>query len=269
MFASTDSTDVTAYVRYGTDASNLDHVATAVGSTYSLRGYTSPMLYKATLVDLEDGNHVYYYSVGSDVAGYTEVMSFKSHPGVSVDDVTFFVIGDLGQTSNSETTIAELMETESTLTSLSGGIVNVGYPMQSAIEDTLYEYKVDIVFSGHVHAYERSCSLYQYVCQDGAPYYITIGDGGNKEGLATGWVEPQPDWSLFRQASYGFGKLRVVNSTHAQWSWHQNSDLIPTIADEYFFVKGGDSSSLTSGAARGAHRVTGEPMFVSGPRGDK
>lgn len=139
--------------------------------------------------------------------------------------------------------------------------------MQAAIEDIMYDYKVDIVLSGHVHAYERSCSLYQYQCMDGAPYYITIGDGGNKEGLATGWISPQPEWSLFRQASYGFGKLQFVNSTHALWSWHQNSDLTPTIADQYYFVKGGDYSTGRH-AGRHAH-VTGEPVFVDGARGEQ
>ena len=45
-----------------------------------------------------------------------------------------------------------------------------------------------------------SCRVYQYKCVSGAPYYITIGDGGNAEGLATRWVNPQPAWSVFRQA---------------------------------------------------------------------
>ena len=126
MFASSTTNDPTAYVRYGADQNNLDQIVTATGSTYTLRDYTSPMLYKATLVDLEEGNHMYYYSVGSDAEGYSEVMSFKSHPGVSVDDVTFFVIGDLGQTSNSVTTLSELMETEAALSTPSGGIVNAG-----------------------------------------------------------------------------------------------------------------------------------------------
>ena len=47
--------------------------------------------------------------------------------------------------------------------------------MQAAIEDTLYLYKVDMVFSGQVHAYERSCRMYKCSCVDDAPYYITIG----------------------------------------------------------------------------------------------
>jgi hypothetical protein len=67
--------------------------------------------------------------------------------------------------------------------------------MQEAIEDTLYDTKVGLVFSGHVHSYERICQVYQYKCTAGAPYYSNIGDGGNKEGLASEWVEPQPEWS--------------------------------------------------------------------------
>lgn len=97
-----------------------------------------------------------------------------------------------------------------------------GVHMQEAIEDILYNNKVDVVFSGHIHAYERSCQSYKYTCTEGAPYYITIGDGGNAEGLALPWYDPQPAWSLFRQASYGFGELTVTNATHASWQWHQN-----------------------------------------------
>eukprot|EP00598_Pedospumella_elongata_P003477 CAMPEP_0184986014 /NCGR_PEP_ID=MMETSP1098-20130426/15281_1 /TAXON_ID=89044 /ORGANISM="Spumella elongata, Strain CCAP 955/1" /LENGTH=341 /DNA_ID=CAMNT_0027510165 /DNA_START=27 /DNA_END=1049 /DNA_ORIENTATION=+ len=37
-----------------------------------------------------------------------------------------------------------------------------GKPMQEAVEDVLNQYKVDLVLSGHVHAYERSCQVYKY-----------------------------------------------------------------------------------------------------------
>ncbi|OIW14827.1 hypothetical protein TanjilG_17052 [Lupinus angustifolius] len=64
-------------------------------------------------------------------------------------------------------------------------------------EKWFVEYKVDVVFSGHVHAYERSerVSNIAYDVVNGkckpiddqsAPVYITVGDGGNLEGLATG-----------------------------------------------------------------------------------
>ena len=145
--------------------------------------------------------------------------------------------------------------------------------MQKAIEPVLNQYKVDVVFSGHVHAYERSCQVYNYTCTSGAPSYITIGDGGNAEGLATGWVNPQPSWSKYRQASYGFGELIVTNSTHASWAWHQNKDLVPTVTDSVVFTRG-QASSLTGVAQDYAsestsEQVTAEPVFVSGIRGEQ
>ena len=57
----------------------------------------------------------------------------------------------------------------------------IGAPMQAAIEDTLYAAKVDMVFSGHVHAYERSCRVYRYKCVADAPYYITIGSNDSSK----------------------------------------------------------------------------------------
>ena len=51
--------------------------------------------------------------------------------------------------------------------------------------------------------------------------YITIGDGGNREGLATKWLAQTPV-SAFRMATYGHGELQVVNATAAHWTWHTN-----------------------------------------------
>ncbi|KAG0490714.1 hypothetical protein HPP92_007577 [Vanilla planifolia] len=61
--------------------------------------------------------------------------------------------------------------------------------------------------------------------------HITIGDGGNKEGLASEYEEPQPSVSLFREASFGHGRLDVVNATHALWTWHRNDDEEDVVAD--------------------------------------
>ena len=118
-------------------------------------------------------------------------------------------------------------------------------------------------------AYERSCQVYKYECTPGAPYYITIGDGGNKEGLASGWVEPQPAWSAYRQASYGFGELHVYNSTHMNWAWHQNQDLVPTVADEFTLVKDVASARHGLGGMQqsSGKGTTAEPVFVDSSRG--
>jgi hypothetical protein len=43
-------------------------------------------------------------------------------------------------------------------------------------------YGVDLVFNGHVHAYERTHPMYRYKVDNCGPMYVTIGDGGNIEG---------------------------------------------------------------------------------------
>ncbi|XP_061988057.1 purple acid phosphatase 23 [Rosa rugosa] len=131
--------------------------------------------------------------------------------------------------------------------------------MRQEMEELLYQYGVDIVFSGHVHAYERMNRVYNYTLDPCGPVYITVGDGGNIEkvdvdfaddpgmcpsagdnipefggvchlnfssGPAKGkfcWNE-QPEWSAFRESSFGHGILEVLNSTYALWTWHRNQD---------------------------------------------
>jgi len=390
---------MTATCMYGTNPDKLDNFVNGTGATYTIDDYTSPMLFKATILDLKPGNNLYYYSVGSPTGEYSDVFLFKSHPGVGNEDViTFHIVGDLGQTENSVSTLQEVQENEDSLTVLSGGMVNLGdlsyangdeplwdtygnmkqfvaakvpsmstpgnhewfddadklftaykartsnpgselyysydaglahfvmvagyctemksvetqpclaegspehdwlaadlaavnitltpwvfvifhqpyvnsnvhhsmkkegAPMQKAIETLLYEAGVvDLALCGHVHAYERSCRVYQYECVADAPYYITIGDGGNKEGLAVPWEEPQPEWSLFRQASYGHGELTVYNRTHTLWEWHQNEDLAVTVADSFWIVKGEAAVASAESPA-----ITRDPKFADTARG--
>lgn len=87
--------------------------------------YSSPNLYTSVLKDLPVGNEEYFYTCGSSKLGYSTVQSFKTHPGL-IEDVTFFILGDVGQTSNSVNTINELVAYEELLTSKSGGIVSMG-----------------------------------------------------------------------------------------------------------------------------------------------
>ncbi|KAM5559517.1 hypothetical protein ABKV19_020933 [Rosa sericea] len=59
-----------------------------------------------------------------------------------------------------------------------------GDSMRLAMEELLYTARVDLVFQGHVHAYERFTRVYNNKADPCGPIYITIGDGGNREGLA-------------------------------------------------------------------------------------
>lgn len=103
--------------------------------------------------------------------------------------------------------------------------------MKAAMEDLLYQARVDVVFAGHVHAYERFTRVYKNEAKECGPIHITIGDGGNREGLATKYIDPQPKISAFREASFGHGEFEITNATHARWTWHRNDDDEAVTAD--------------------------------------
>ncbi|OIV92164.1 hypothetical protein TanjilG_27661 [Lupinus angustifolius] len=103
--------------------------------------------------------------------------------------------------------------------------------MKASMEDLIYQAHVDVVFEGHVHAYERFTRVYKDKGDNCGPVYINIGDGGNREGLATKYIDPQPEISLFREANFGHGTLDVFNATHALWSWHKNDNDEPVFND--------------------------------------
>ncbi|KAJ1378928.1 Purple acid phosphatase-like, N-terminal [Sesbania bispinosa] len=116
-----------------------------------------------------------------------------------------------------------------------------GESMRAVFESWFIKYKVDVIFAGHVHAYERSYrfSNIEYNITNGnrypiadksAPVYITVGDGGNQEGLASRFMDPQPEYSAFREASYGHSTLEIKNRTHAVYHWNRNDDgkKVPT-----------------------------------------
>ncbi|KAK4266649.1 hypothetical protein QN277_027539 [Acacia crassicarpa] len=145
--------------------------------------------------------------------------------------------------------------------------------MRVEMEDLLYKYGVDLVFNGHVHAYERSNRVYNYTLDPCGPVYITVGDGGNWEKMAiTHADEPgncpepsttpddfmggfcafnftsgpaagkfcwdrQPDYSAFRESSFGHGILEVKNDTHALWTWHRNQDMYNAAGDQIYIVR--------------------------------
>lgn len=161
-----------------------------------------------------------------------------------------------------------------------------------------------------VHAYERSNRVYNYTLDPCGPVHITVGDGGNREKMAiTHADEPgncpepsttpdeymggfcafnftsgpaagkfcwdqQPDYSAFRESSFGHGILEVIfpsavslhicligpqnlwwnsniyygvmqmkNETHALWIWHRNRDFYGSAGDEIYIVRQPDKCS--------------------------
>ena len=117
-----------------------------------------------------------------------------------------------------------------------------GETMRVQFERWLVDARADLVLAGHVHAYERShrVSNVAYDVVNGkstpardaaAPVYVTIGDGGNIEGIADNFTQPQPSYSAFREASFGHATLDIRNRTHAYYAWHRNQDGAKVVAD--------------------------------------
>ena len=50
--------------------------------------------------------------------------------------------------------------------------------LKESLEELFDEFKVDLVLSGHVHAYARTCNVYDERCidrEDGGMTHITLG----------------------------------------------------------------------------------------------
>lgn len=55
--------------------------------------------------------------------------------------------------------------------------------------------------------------------------------------------KPSPSISVFREASFGHGRLKVFNETHALWSWHRNDDSDSVTADQLWLQSLSSSKS--------------------------
>jgi len=100
----------------------------------------------------------------------------------------------------------------------------------TGFEDLAHRYGVDLFFCGHVHNYERNYPQHNgdvdTTCVHGDSYVnpkymtsIVVGSPGCKEKVSA--IEGPKASLAVHSNTYGFGKLQVVNETHAHWSWLQ------------------------------------------------
>lgn len=87
--------------------------------------------------------------------------------------------------------------------------------MMADMEPILVTAGVDVAVSGHVHSYERSLPVSNGTYDPCGIVHLVVGDGGSREGLSKLWNSPAPNYSAFRQASFGATQLVIYNATHA------------------------------------------------------
>jgi hypothetical protein len=93
--------------------------------------------------------------------------------------------------------------------------------MKESMEPLFNQYGVNLIISGHDHAYLRTFSLDKNkVDPTGmAPVYVTLGAGGNREHHSAGYLPRQPWVAQRTLVDYGYGFLNLRNATHGYFSW--------------------------------------------------
>lgn len=102
---------------------------------------------------------------------------------------------------------------------VSRAYTRAGEPLRWATEEMLADAGADIIISGHIHHYERSFTAVNRTLQPCGPMHLNVASAGARGGPMVGFRAPKPDWSAFRQSSFGAGTLELVNASHALWKW--------------------------------------------------
>ncbi|ETO06202.1 hypothetical protein RFI_31194 [Reticulomyxa filosa] len=101
--------------------------------------------------------------------------------------------------------------------------LQVAEHLKLELETLLYEFGVDVVFSGHFHAYQRTCAVYHDQCigeKNGGITHIMIGTAGKT--LDDQHFLPM-QWNEFNDIQFGYGKI-FVNSSTLLFQFLRNSD---------------------------------------------
>jgi len=93
------------------------------------------------------------------------------------------------------------------------------------LENLWYDYRVDLVISGHNHNYERTYPVYKSeptstgYDNPAAPVYAVVGSAGR--GLDYGFVNPAPSWSVSasRTANWGISIISTSGSSSLSFEW--------------------------------------------------
>jgi hypothetical protein len=102
------------------------------------------------------------------------------------------------------------------------GEINAALMLES-MEPLFVQYQVNLIVSGHDHAFMRTHPMVKSHRDPSGkgPIYLTLGAGGNREEHPKGYINDTPEeWVAKRDdQEYGYGHLFVPNRTHAHFNW--------------------------------------------------
>ena len=114
----------------------------------------------------------------------------------------------------------------------------VGVALRFEIEDLFYDYRVDVVLSGHYHSYFRTCDgLYASRCgHHGAPMHITVGSAGAH--LDTVDLYDAPWTETYLKGVFGYGRMTVANASALNFEYVQTvNETYTQVLDDVWIVR--------------------------------
>jgi acid phosphatase type 7 len=113
--------------------------------------------------------------------------------------------------------------------------------MKLFTEPLFVQYGVNVVVSGHDHAYMRTTPL-EYdtavVNNKPGPIYLILGAGGNREGHAREYRPNfHPAWeAASSNQDFGFARWFIPNATHAHYRWINNNKSDSAFSDSIWMT---------------------------------
>jgi hypothetical protein len=111
--------------------------------------------------------------------------------------------------------------------------------MRKSMEPLFIKYQVNLVVSGHNHAYMRSHPMaFGKKDKSGrAPIYLIVGAGGNREEHST-FLHKRPEkWVAKRDGyEYGYANFHVANATHAHLTWVRDGTTEEGVRDDVWLI---------------------------------
>jgi acid phosphatase type 7 len=209
-------------------------------------------------------NLFYSFDIPDPISGLsTHYLSFSSEmwwsgtPAQQAAEIAF-ITADLAKVDRAKTPwvvafLHKLSYMDSTIAPPSGAGAQIWQILEAG--------GVDLIFAGHVHEYRRFLSWDQWSgavdkncsSKDGAVYTnpsfavpVVIGAPGCQEvnahePLSEADAKRVGDNSVVSTNNYGYGKLQIVNATHAHWTFatavpHVNSTN-PTFSDDLWVIQ--------------------------------
>lgn len=192
----------------------------------------------------ENGNNVFWWSVEFGLTHHTQISSEHDYTPGSV--MYKWLENDLKSVDRAKTPWLLLYLHRPMYTSeMYDSDYKLSLFIRKNLEPLLAKYKVDVVFSGHYHAYELTCPVFNEKCiteplagapattstavsasalglaKAKAPVHIMIGSAGADVDNVGYFNVP---WRVAAELNYGYGRLHVFNASHVQFEFVRNKD---------------------------------------------